>query len=177
MRDFYVYVVDFFLLSYIIGLTLIDEGSDMKLSEKIFDLRKKMGLSQDELAEKLNVSRQSVSRWEVGSASPDAENLKQLSSIFGVSVDYLLNDDSDNDATHSDSKKAETNEPKKQLSFVSLLFLISTVFSSIAAVLFLVIAIDRLSIVFTIAAVVTVLLAALWAFLYTKSKKWNVSEW
>lgn len=65
----------------------------MNLSEKILSLRKKQNLSQEELAEKLNVSRQAVSRWEVGSSQPDASNLLQLSRLFGVSADYLLNDD------------------------------------------------------------------------------------
>ena len=63
----------------------------MKLNEKILTLRKKQGLSQEELAEKLNVSRQAVSRWEVGSAQPDATNVLQLSKLFGVTADYLLN--------------------------------------------------------------------------------------
>ena len=65
----------------------------MKLSEKIVNLRKARNMSQEELAEKLGVSRQAVSRWEVGSALPDASNILQLSKLFGVSADYLLNDD------------------------------------------------------------------------------------
>ncbi|MBQ7296572.1 MAG: helix-turn-helix transcriptional regulator [Clostridia bacterium] len=65
----------------------------MKLSEKILNLRKARNMSQEELAEKLGVSRQAVSRWEVGSALPDASNILQLSKLFGVSADYLLNDD------------------------------------------------------------------------------------
>ena len=50
-------------------------------------------MSQEELAEQLGVSRQAVSRWEVGSALPDASNILHLSKLFGVSADYLLNDD------------------------------------------------------------------------------------
>ena len=71
----------------------------MKLSEKIVRLRKEKGWSQETLAEKLNVSRQAVSRWEGATACPDATNILQLSKLFGVSADYLLNDDfeSDND--------------------------------------------------------------------------------
>ncbi len=65
----------------------------MKLSEKIVNLRKARNMSQEELAENLGVSRQAVSRWEVGSALPDASNILQLSKLFGVSADYLLNDD------------------------------------------------------------------------------------
>lgn len=71
----------------------------MKLSEKIVRLRKTNGWSQEDLAEQLNVSRQAVSRWEGGTAQPDAGNILQLSKLFGVTTDYLLNDDyeSDND--------------------------------------------------------------------------------
>lgn len=61
----------------------------MKLSDKILTLRKRGGMSQEELAEKLNVSRQAVSRWELGSAQPDANNILQISKLFGVTADYL----------------------------------------------------------------------------------------
>ena len=67
----------------------------MKLSDKILMLRKKEGLSQEQLAERLNVSRQAISRWESGSALPDANNIRQLSRVFAVSADYLLDDDMD----------------------------------------------------------------------------------
>ena len=71
----------------------------MKLSYKIVKLRKANGWSQEYLAEKLNVSRQAISRWESATAQPDATNILQLSKLFGVTTDYLLNDDyeSDND--------------------------------------------------------------------------------
>lgn len=71
----------------------------MRLSDKIVKLRKTNGWSQEELAEKLNVSRQAISRWEGATAQPDAANILQLSKLFGVTTDYLLNDEyeSDND--------------------------------------------------------------------------------
>ena len=71
----------------------------MKLPDKIIKHRKSHGWSQEDFAEKLNVSRQAISRWENGTAFPDAQNLLQISKLFGVSADYLLNDDyeSDND--------------------------------------------------------------------------------
>ena len=69
----------------------------MTLSEKITRLRKTAQLSQEQLAERLNISRQTVSRWEMGSAMPDASNLLQLSKLFGVSIDYLLHDDFESD--------------------------------------------------------------------------------
>lgn len=71
----------------------------MKLSDKIIQLRKLNGWTQEDLAEKMNVSRQAISRWEGAAALPDVTNVLQLSKLFGVTTDYLLNDEyeSDND--------------------------------------------------------------------------------
>lgn len=65
----------------------------MKLNEKIYDCRKKAGLSQDALAEQIGVSRQAVSKWEIGSAQPDLDNIVALAKVFGVTTDWLLTDD------------------------------------------------------------------------------------
>lgn len=70
----------------------------MKLSDKLIGLRKSAGMSQEELAEKLSVSRQAVSRWEMGTAMPDAVNILQLSKLFHVTTDYLLNEEYESDA-------------------------------------------------------------------------------
>ena len=64
----------------------------MILSEKILSLRKQNGWSQEELAEKLKVSRQSISKWELGAAIPELDKIMQLSELFGVTTDYLLKD-------------------------------------------------------------------------------------
>lgn len=64
----------------------------MTFSEKLIRLRKREGISQEELASYLEVSRQAVSRWEQGTALPDAGNLLKLRQRFGVSVDWLLED-------------------------------------------------------------------------------------
>jgi transcriptional regulator with XRE-family HTH domain len=64
----------------------------MGLNEKIRALRVKSGKSQETLAESLNVSRQAVTKWELGSSSPDLLTLVALSEVFGVSTDYLLKD-------------------------------------------------------------------------------------
>lgn len=66
----------------------------MSLVTNLVTLRKKHGLTQLELAEKLNVSRQAISRWEVGAAVPSIDNLKTLSDIYGVSVDDILKGES-----------------------------------------------------------------------------------
>ncbi len=65
----------------------------MDLTGKIIALRKQHGMTQEELAERLNVSRQAVSRWETKTAMPDAANILALSRLFGVTTDYLLYDD------------------------------------------------------------------------------------
>ncbi len=62
----------------------------METKNVIFDLRTKMGLSQEELAEKVFVTRQAVSRWETGETTPNTETLKLLSSLFDVSINTLL---------------------------------------------------------------------------------------
>ena len=65
----------------------------MILADKIIENRKKNGWSQEELAEKLGVSRQSVSKWESAQAIPDLKKILQLSEVFGVSTDYLIRDE------------------------------------------------------------------------------------
>ena len=65
----------------------------MILAEKIMELRKKNGWSQEELAEKMEVSRQSISKWESAQSVPDMGRIVRLSDLFGVSTDYLLKDD------------------------------------------------------------------------------------
>lgn len=64
----------------------------MTFAEKLLKLRRREGMSQEELAGRLEVSRQAVSRWETGSAMPEAAKLFQISRIFGVTADYLLDD-------------------------------------------------------------------------------------
>ena len=68
-------------------------GQLMAISDKILNLRKENGLSQEAFAEKLGVSRQSVSKWESGAAMPDIDKIVSISEIFGVTTDYLLKED------------------------------------------------------------------------------------
>ena len=93
----------------------------MKLSDKIAALRKSRGMSQEELAEKLQVSRQAVSRWEVGSAMPDASNLLQLSRLFGVTADYLLNEDYESDQDLPRVKELRQDQARQILLYFTLL--------------------------------------------------------
>ena len=78
----------------------------MRLEEKLTVLRKESGYTQLDLAEKVRVSRQAISKWETGRALPSAENLKYLSELFGVSVDYLLNDDMTEEAKPKEQEPA-----------------------------------------------------------------------
>lgn len=64
----------------------------MKFNEKLIELRKKEGLSQEELGYKLNVTRQTVSKWELGQTTPEMDKLVEMSKIFNISVDELVND-------------------------------------------------------------------------------------
>ena len=82
------------------------------LSEKLYKLRKNSGLSQEQLAEQLNVSRQAISKWESGTAVPESEKLINISNYFGVSVDYLLKDDAEDKVKVTDSTMEEKPKMK-----------------------------------------------------------------
>ena len=66
----------------------------MKLNEKIYACRRRAGLSQEALAERIGVSRQAISKWETGDASPEISKLPPLAEAFGITVDWLLSEDS-----------------------------------------------------------------------------------
>ena len=63
---------------------------DLKMHNKLYELRKQKGFSQEELANRLNVSRQTISKWEVGESTPDMENLVAISELFEISLDELV---------------------------------------------------------------------------------------
>ena len=65
----------------------------MIFADKLITLRKKAGWSQEELAEKLGVTRQSVSKWEGAQSVPDIDKILQLARLFGVTTDYLLKEE------------------------------------------------------------------------------------
>ena len=80
----------------------------MELSEKLVALRKKKGLTQEELAQVLYVSRTAVSKWESGRGVPNIESLKAISKYFSVTIDELLSTDELLTIAQEDSKKRET---------------------------------------------------------------------
>ncbi len=92
----------------------------MSLADKLVYLRKQKGLTQVELAETLNVSRQAISRWEVGVAIPSTDNLRILGDLYEVPIDYLLNDEVENITKKKEEIKEPTsNEQKKNGVFLS----------------------------------------------------------
>ena len=83
----------------------------MTLGEKILSMRKARGWSQEELADRAGVSRQAVSRWESGSAKPDAEKIIVICDLFGISADYLLRDNYEGERTAGAAAQTESGNP------------------------------------------------------------------
>ncbi len=78
----------------------------MEFNNKLYELRKQKGLSQEELANRLNVSRQTISKWEVGESTPDMEKLAAISELFDISLDELVLDK----ATNKEEPKEQTTK-------------------------------------------------------------------
>lgn len=96
----------------------------MKFSEKIIKLRKQSGLSQEEFADKINVSRQAVYKWETEQSSPDVKNIQEISKIFNVSVEYLLNDNFNEEETNSKTLNSKFKNFSKIKFFKIILILL-----------------------------------------------------
>lgn len=103
----------------------------MNLAEKLVALRKLKGLTQMELAEQLNVSRQAVSKWEIGAAVPSIDNLRTLRELYGVSVDHLLDDaeaipapSATPEPVQADSKPVRKQEMQKGLYLLALAIMV-----------------------------------------------------
>ena len=84
----------------------------IEIADRLVKLRKKYGYSQEELADKLGLSRQAVSKWERAEASPDTDNLICLAKLYGVSLDELLATDEDVDTIVKEQVKEEKETPK-----------------------------------------------------------------
>ena len=101
----------------------------MKLGEKILEYRKKKGLSQEQLAEKIDVTRQTISNWELGETSPNPEQLKKLSSELNVSIDELLDNDIQNVLVEKVSSTEKLSKTILQiLRFFVLMLVLGVVF-------------------------------------------------
>lgn len=99
----------------------------MTFNEKLIKLRKANALSQEELAEKIEVSRQSISKWELGDATPDSDKIVSLSNLFGVTTDYLLKDELENPTTTIVMR----GDPNKNILISKILKFLSTFFYAI----------------------------------------------
>ena len=84
----------------------------MILADKIMELRKKKGWSQEQLGEQLEISRQSVSKWESGASIPDLDKIVKMSHIFSVSTDYLLKDELESPQEGTQTDTASEQEPE-----------------------------------------------------------------
>ena len=87
---------------------------NIKIANRLVELRKKNGLSQEQLADKLGLSRQAVSKWERAEASPDTDNLICLAKIYNVSLDELLQSDETVDDIARETKEKETQQKDKK---------------------------------------------------------------
>ena len=81
----------------------------MKFNEKIVLLRKQKGLTQEDVAFQLGLSRQALSKWESGNCEPDFKKLKELAKMYDVSLDYLLDDDFEKKIEDADKNREETS--------------------------------------------------------------------
>ena len=88
-------------------------GKSMNLGNNLFDARKKSGLSQEEVAEKLGVSRQTISKWETNETLPDIRQAKRLALLYGLSLDELISFDMDIKALEQVIEKTSDDVQKK----------------------------------------------------------------
>ncbi len=86
---------------------------NLKIAEKLQAQRKAHGYSQEELADLLNVSRQAVSKWERGEASPDTDNLIALAKIYNITIDQLINSESEDEVVVEDKDEGKAQEKDK----------------------------------------------------------------
>lgn len=87
----------------------------MNLGEKLFELRKAKNLTQDEVAEKLNVTRQTVSKWETNQSTPDFDKIAPLCELYGITPNELLTENTDVENDVENNEKFDLNEAKKHL--------------------------------------------------------------
>lgn len=92
------------------------------LSEKIYTLRRKGGLSQEQLAEKIGVSRQAISKWETGMSTPELDKLKALSEYFQVTIDELTKNQAESASKNSTKETEDLTSSKAGESKIGIFF-------------------------------------------------------
>lgn len=109
----------------------------MKFSDKLIKLRKEKGMSQEELGDKLGVTRQTISKWELGQATPNMTNLNELGTLFNVSINYLVDDNCDSyNKQFKGGIKMDDNKKKKIVIIVAIVLGIIVVGSVIKLAFF-----------------------------------------
>lgn len=93
---------------------------NIETANRLYELRKQNGLSQEEVADKLGISRQAVSKWERAEASPDTDNLISLAKLYGVSLDELLNTNKSFEFVEENGNPEEIIEDDKNLEVMDL---------------------------------------------------------
>lgn len=113
----------------------------MQFHERLYELRKRSGMTQSDLAEKLDVSRQAVSRWEMGTARPELENLVALSELFGVTLDHLLKGEDTPVAIRPEPvlEEPEAAEPPKKRNWFLIWLLLTAAATIIVAIILLIV--------------------------------------
>lgn len=107
----------------------------MTFAEKLVQLRKREGYTQEEVADRLEVSRQAISRWEMGTAVPDSSNLLQISKLFKVSADYLLNDDYESDDDLPKVKEVKNDNVNQIMMYLIILEVMMLIMQFMAVVI------------------------------------------
>lgn len=121
----------------------MDLNFGMDFTERLVSLRKKNNLTQDELAEALGMSRQAVSRWEMGTSRPSMDKLQQLSELYDISADYLINGGAPRPERpvavmeRPESEKPAANARKPMLTGVFIGLVIALVAALLAGVFFI----------------------------------------
>ncbi len=122
----------------------------MNIGEKLFELRKQKNLSQEEVAEKLNVTRQTVSKWETNQSTPDFDKIIPLCELFGIGAEELLNakkpEEKPKEEQNNKQEESQKTLTKEEVKMKSAEVVSTSVFIYIAAVAFLMVTIPVLRI-------------------------------
>ena len=94
---------------------------NMNIAERLQELRKKAGYSQEQVAEMLGISRQAISKWESGQGNPEIDNVIKLTEIYHVSADYILLGQESNAIVSTPEKKPLSKEARKAIGIISII--------------------------------------------------------
>lgn len=116
------------------GLNIMRRGQLSNVGDKIYRLRKQNGLSQEELADKIEVSRQSVSKWETNTMTPGTEQIAALAKLFKVSIDYLILNEEDRKEVAASQDMMPAKTKKHHRIRIAVVGLIIAVFVTVLSI-------------------------------------------